>query len=265
MNNNRQNCEFSDQIVSFLYDEGDSTEKSFFKAHLPNCVECSNELTNFFDVRGLINDWREAEFSHLDLPQIVIPYHEAQIPAAVSGDKSSFSERFKQIFAFPNFKPILATAALLIAAVFIFSIVKISRQTDNLTAQADSKFNKVESVNSTVNPIEIASQTPESNKNKNGVISEKTSTKPVRTENTVPKILNVAIKTNHAISRSELAVNNTNQLKSVNHSGSRRQLNQTLAINHTKIKKLPTINSEDDGINDNSLRLAELFDDNPGN
>ncbi len=81
LNNNNKNdssCEFSEQIVSFLYKEADAPDKAVLNAHVKTCMSCAEELSGFAAVRSSVLQWREAEFDLLPNPFIDIPFEKSQ-------------------------------------------------------------------------------------------------------------------------------------------------------------------------------------------
>ena len=73
-NGNKINCGFSDEIVSYLYDEVGASERTRFETHLANCALCTDEFAAVSNARFSVYEWRREEFADLPTPQIVIPY-----------------------------------------------------------------------------------------------------------------------------------------------------------------------------------------------
>ncbi len=263
MNNSlRPVCEFSAEIVSFLYQENGPHDDSLFQAHLPNCAECSNELANFADVRGLITDWRTTEFSPLELPKIAIPYHEAQITSPHFSAGSGFSERLREMFSFLHFKPVLAMSLLLLAGISTLLIVEKLRQPLISTTQANSDFTRLENTGRQNKPLEIASNNLEPEKNSDsGKVETKALNLSLKVKTESSKIFAAPPQNRSQALKTETAVKSNVVPNPLKNSGSRQISVQTVAVNQTKIKRSANLSIEDDEISDNSLRLADLFDE----
>jgi|CXWL01.1.fsa_nt_gi hypothetical protein len=74
LNNGNKGCEFSDEIVSYIYDEIDTAGRRKFESHLALCTSCNDEFAGISDARFSMFEWRKEEFAHLSTPEIVIPY-----------------------------------------------------------------------------------------------------------------------------------------------------------------------------------------------
>lgn len=75
-NCNKNGCKFTDEIVSYMYDEIGEPERSKFEQHLMDCTVCTDEFAGISNARFSMYEWRKEEFAHLPTPNIVIPYHE---------------------------------------------------------------------------------------------------------------------------------------------------------------------------------------------
>ncbi len=75
-NCNKNECKFTDEIVSYMYDEIGEPERSEFEQHLMDCTVCTDEFAGISNARFSMYEWRKEEFAHLPTPNIVIPYHE---------------------------------------------------------------------------------------------------------------------------------------------------------------------------------------------
>ncbi|MEO6655727.1 MAG: hypothetical protein ABIO36_06550 [Pyrinomonadaceae bacterium] len=73
-NGHKKDCEFADEIVSYIYCEVGVAERTVFETHLANCPVCTDEFAAISDARFSIFEWRKEEFDSLSTPQIVIPY-----------------------------------------------------------------------------------------------------------------------------------------------------------------------------------------------
>jgi anti-sigma factor RsiW len=73
-NGNKINCEFKDDIVSYLYDETGASERTKFENHLAHCSVCTDEFAAISNARFSVFEWQREEFADLATPEIVIPY-----------------------------------------------------------------------------------------------------------------------------------------------------------------------------------------------
>jgi hypothetical protein len=69
-------CDFADEIVAYIYRELKESRANEFESHLLGCEACSNDLAGFSNARLSVVEWRNDAFSHLETPQITIPYTE---------------------------------------------------------------------------------------------------------------------------------------------------------------------------------------------
>ncbi len=70
-------CSFSEEVVSYLYNEMKADEKKTFEDHLKVCEACPNELSTLTAVSESIQGWRDYEFADFSVPEITIPYRRA--------------------------------------------------------------------------------------------------------------------------------------------------------------------------------------------
>lgn len=73
-NGNKQTCGFSDEIVSYIYDEIGRFDRKKFESHLADCAACTDEFRAISNARISVFEWKREEFTHLSTPEIVIPY-----------------------------------------------------------------------------------------------------------------------------------------------------------------------------------------------
>ncbi|CAN5529722.1 hypothetical protein BH10ACI1_BH10ACI1_19930 [soil metagenome] len=102
-NNKNSSCAFSGHIVSYLYDEATSQEKNDFETHLPDCLNCSDEIAGFGLVRSSINEWRNDEFFKLESDSLKISALRSTKPVetAINTDQSdSWINKVRRLFTF---------------------------------------------------------------------------------------------------------------------------------------------------------------------
>ena len=73
-NGNKTNCGFANEIVSYIYVEIGAAERTKFETHLANCAVCTDEFAAVSNARFSVFEWQKEEFANLATPEIVIPY-----------------------------------------------------------------------------------------------------------------------------------------------------------------------------------------------
>lgn len=118
-NNEKSNCGFAEEIVSYLYDEMNLSEKSHFEKHLKNCFTCQDELAGFSKARNSIQEWRAEEFLPLENPAIVIP-----CPQQVKSISRSWLAAVREFFTLsPAWMTASTAFAALAICVVLFALV----------------------------------------------------------------------------------------------------------------------------------------------
>ena len=254
--NYNRNCEFSDDIVSYLYGENNSAEKSVFESHLAKCSNCADELAAFSEVHSAVENWRVTEFDGLSTPQIIVPYHESAVrrgfvqtvePISVGGWRRIFDFGFA-------WKTAAAMAVLAIfGAVFLFAL--------KFNQPAQVAVAELPVVNSTVNPAPPSEPAPT-------IASVKPVSTEVRKSNSIisptlkspAKPLPAAVRQLAAKSVRSFKVDNA-VIKSPKNSGIKQLPVSIVADNSYKSLKSPRLTTDEEERGDDSLRLAELFDE----
>lgn len=116
-NNKISTCVFSEELVSYLYDELTNTDKSRFESHLGGCQLCSEELSEFSMAHSAILEWRNEEFLPLPAPVIEIPYDKKPL---IIEDKSASLSWVASIRNFFTLSPPWITTAGALAALTLF-------------------------------------------------------------------------------------------------------------------------------------------------
>lgn len=93
------NCGFSDEIVSYVYNEIDDSEKALLEKHLADCRMCFDEVNAFSSISFSMQEWKDEEFSRLASPQIEIPYQLEKVVKTEDVSKS-FLQITREIFSF---------------------------------------------------------------------------------------------------------------------------------------------------------------------
>ncbi len=235
-------CGFSEQLVSYLYNEINGAEKLNFETHLRSCAICTDEFATFSGVQYSINDWKLQDFSTLETPVFEISPKISRFVKTqeLSENKGSWLPGLRRLFSLSPRSWSLAAASFAILTVCVVIV---------LLAVNYKKANEYSQNNA---PKIIASPTTEQTK----VIS------PTETPESQPKSVVQSKNPSIIIAKPEPK---NNRLVKVNDS-----VRQPKKVENADIHKInpPKVNNqskpskfviEDD--DDNSLRLAELFDE----
>lgn len=254
MNNNSPknlDCKFAAETLEYLYGEIGGERKNVFQKHLDNCAECADLIEDFSAVRFSIKDWKAAEFDKLATPAIQIPYEIPALKTVVTEQSGSWFESVRNYF---SLSPVLsgAAAVLLIALFFALGIFVFNNNSDDLIADSNQKPN----LNAK------SSEMP-----KSAVLAEKEESKS-QPETADPKTIDTVEVQKQ---KSEVSVPvrvdsrpNTKQKIQPVKSTEKQTPNADL-INDTKnaktvpAKNKPRLNELPEEVEDNSLRLADLF------
>lgn len=76
-------CDFSSDVVPYIYGEMSATGMFAFESHLPECERCTGELADVSFARYEVYDWKKLEFDPLPTPRM-LPFEDA-VPAVVGG------------------------------------------------------------------------------------------------------------------------------------------------------------------------------------
>jgi hypothetical protein len=265
--NHISECKFSDEMLAYLYGEIGEKEKSVFESHLSDCSICTDELADSAFARFSVQQWRDAEFAHLETPLINIPF-ETKAEVTTGSDISvSWLERLRRLV---SLSPTCMTAGgafatLAICIGLLFGFLNLS--SSNEVAENNDKL-----TSATVSPIsEIAEKQTKDvyAENTNTIpVSKKTSESPNRTvEITRSETLrenksrfeskNSPIKIKESI-RKEKPVKQFNAKATPDELQTASKTVIQSAVSPTG--RIPALSSFDEE-EDNTLRLAELFND----
>ncbi len=119
-------CGFAADVLSYLYGELPANETATVESHLRECVGCAAEAESFAALRSSIADWKH-EFDLMPTPPIRVDERQSVAPAVPS------TSIFDAIRAFLAGFPTLAAtsaAALLIAGFGAFYLLTLDRDND---------------------------------------------------------------------------------------------------------------------------------------
>lgn len=258
LKNNHQKsvCNQAEPLMSYLYGEIGDAEKAEFEIHLKNCAACENELAEFGFARTAVQDWKAKEFDVLPTPTFAIPSNTTK--TFVNSEESvSWLENFKRIF---QFRPALAMSAFAVmiavagAALFFVNF----RDSNQIAAKADDNNLVAANVSPTVEKV------VEQPKQINDEIKVGVEEKSVAPTVSRPEILPVPVKKTSSPYQS---VMKAAVKKPKNETPNDAPLPDFKAVNSSN-KKSPTIRkpkvpslTETEDAEDNSVRLADLFDE----
>ena len=85
--NNSPNCERASDLIAFVYDEANESERRDFELHLKQCANCRQEVESFGIVRESITAWRDEALSGF-----------VSTPLAASAKKKSALAALREFF-----------------------------------------------------------------------------------------------------------------------------------------------------------------------
>lgn len=244
-NNSPRNfiCEFAEETIDFIYGEMNGERKNAFQIHLNNCDDCATEIRDFSDIKFSIQDWKASEFDRLQIPKIEIPFRKTN-EVLITNEKTSLIDSVKNYF---RFSPVLSWAAAFGVLVFVFAAMFFVLRNDesHLIAGTNTKANL------SPTPKIITQNSPESEK----------------AENSNSQNLPVEIDDKDSEKQKTVKANNkpSSEQKIQNVKTVEKKLPVVENINNTKnqkavqTKKKPRLNDLPEEVEDNSLRLADLF------
>ncbi|MEO6049778.1 MAG: hypothetical protein ABIP78_00395 [Pyrinomonadaceae bacterium] len=238
-NGNKINCGFSDEIVSYIYDEIGVAERSIFETHLADCPVCTDEFAAISNARFSVFEWQREEFSPLLTPEIIIPYAAKQRVVAEDAQVGILAG-LRGLFGVALW-PAAAAASLLLCLGLGFIAMNYFGSERQIAANVNVPATVVPTQN-----VDIA---------------------PSNIENEVPSTL---ITKDNPGSAKEI---NNSEIRAVKTVGSRRPSRQTTAFVQRSVdivpqrnmqnSKAPVLSSYEDN-DDKSLRLSDLFEDEVG-
>ena len=134
--NNSPNCERTSDLIAFLYNEADESERRDFELHLNECTGCREEVASFGVVRESITAWREEALSGF-----------VSTPLAATARKKSAIAALRQFF---DFSPLWLKAATgfavvafcVLAAAALMNVNRINR--DESTENSDAVYTQAD-------------------------------------------------------------------------------------------------------------------------
>lgn len=233
-NCNKNGCEFTDEIVSYMYDEIVESERTKFEEHLVDCTVCTDEFAGISNARFSMFEWRKEEFAHLPTPNIAIPYQE-------KAEAAGFFAGLRDLLTLSGWPAAATVAAGLIVSIGLgFAAMNYvggnqdmaaNKSTDVAVPPVVSPDNKVQAP-SVGEPVKIDNGT---------VIVGNTGDRQIRP---------LRASSNAQRPRNERAVTTVSQ----------RPNNTVVRNPSATTAKAPALTNYDD-TDDESLRLSDLFDE----
>ncbi|HEU5459416.1 MAG TPA: zf-HC2 domain-containing protein [Pyrinomonadaceae bacterium] len=125
--NNSPSCELASDLIAFLYDEANESEKRNFELHLKECAGCREEVMSFGLVRESITAWKDEALSGF-----------VSTPLATSATKKSALGAVRQFF---DLSPLWLKGATTFAVIafFVLAVLAILNRTerDNIQSIAE--------------------------------------------------------------------------------------------------------------------------------
>lgn len=119
-NGKATNCEFAEEIVSYLYDELAVSERSKFETHLAGCSICTDEFAGLSNARFSVFEWQREEFAPLATPRFEIPHKASSVKAIEPANEGWLAGLRATLFGWPGLAG--AAAVLITVGAAFFAI-----------------------------------------------------------------------------------------------------------------------------------------------
>ena len=96
-------CFSEEELVSYLYNEIDDSERDYLDQHLAGCSTCTDEFAGLSEPRFSVYRWQKTEFAALETPEISGPWEKAPVVNAVESDSPSWIGGLFAVFRRPAF------------------------------------------------------------------------------------------------------------------------------------------------------------------
>ncbi len=268
-NHHNSTCEIAEQIVSYLYGEVNTQEKTVFETHLRSCSTCAEEFADISAVHSAVIEWRNEDFLTLEVPSIEIPYkktrefYNAETNSKVS---RSWLAELRRLF---SLSPALTASASFAIVAICLGIIFFANKSSNNVDVADINSKNTEQI--------ISSSSEISNENFGSTVSTDGLEKGIGeiSSGEQSKSLVADAKSNGrktvsdsiAIRKDSIVkVSNAsrNSVKNLNREAISPKIKAAIIENKkptfAQTGKIPRFNNIEED-EDKSLRLTELFDD----
>ena len=229
-NCNKNGCQFTGEIVSYMYDEIGESERTKFEQHLVDCTVCTDEFAGISNARFSVFEWHKEEFADLPTPNIIIPYAEV-------ADRAGFFAGLRDLLTLSGWPAAATVAAGLIVSIGLgFAAINYLGGSQEFA----SNTSVIVAVPQVILPDNEA-RMPQTNA-------------PVKKDGGIETVSN----TDDRQTRPLRASTGTQRLK--NERAVQRPNNTVVRNQAATTAKAPALTSYDD-TDDKSLRLSDLFDD----
>lgn len=135
--NHKSSCEFTADIVSYLYNEIGATERIRFESHLAGCSTCTDEFAGISNARFSVFEWQKESFAQLTTPEIVIPYRTKRSDVEMQSTVGFFAG-IRNLLALSNWYSAAAMAGgLAVCLGFGFAAMTYFGRSDRQIAHSD--------------------------------------------------------------------------------------------------------------------------------
>jgi hypothetical protein len=120
-------CSFSDDLLSYLYEEISPAQSRSFETHLESCATCRSEFSEFTSVRDAVGLWRDEILVVAPSMRLTAALPAQRVPMELASKRSAVAA-FREFFSLSPLWLRYATAfaAFAIFALFAFSVWKVS-------------------------------------------------------------------------------------------------------------------------------------------
>jgi hypothetical protein len=115
-------CSFSDELLSYIYEEISPAQSRSFEIHLDSCETCRREFSEFTSVRDEIGLWRDNILAMAPALRVTDSLHEPSIPMEPASKRSAVAA-FREFF---SLSPLWLRGATAFAAFAIFVLLAFS-------------------------------------------------------------------------------------------------------------------------------------------
>lgn len=225
LTNDKKECPFTDEIVSYMYGEIDGVEREVFETHLADCSTCTDDFAAISNSRFSVFEWRKEEFDQLTTPSFVIP--ELAKSKLATHSEAGWFAGLRALLSFAR-SPIAVAAALLVCLGVGLVMLAYFRSSESLIAD------KID--------VSFVKNTEPENRNRDIVDA-----KPPTNQPNEPTRISTSKKSNSVY-------------KTVPATEIKRFVNNSPKRNLSPQAKKPVLNDFNEET-DKSLRLSDLFDE----
>jgi anti-sigma factor RsiW len=246
-NNHKNSCDFSDQIVAFVYDEIGNSERNIFEKHIETCASCAKDVASFSEAHLLVRAWRDDEFASLASSEIALP-------TSITNSGTGINLWFERIASLIAISPTrIAFASAVVLALFFAGIFFVAVNRDDqrhIAANVGQPSASVNGNDSGKSPQETRlSVSNASHSGETVPNSAQASTREIQQPNSAP--VEKTIRTN------------VGRLSTVPKPHSFATTNVRKPVNQVKRNEteIPQIQLEIDSDSNDGVRLRDIFDE----